>query len=194
MAATLTNLITWEAFEEMPADGMHREILEGDVIALPPPKSRQTLIARRIAEILRTIEQNHCGSILIEAGYKLSHHPPTWIQQDISVLTTDRVQKPGPDEYFQGGPELAIEVVSPSETARDLNRKIDLLLAAGTLAVWVIYPDEEEVRVFLPDGTSFARDIHAVLTVPELFGALEIPVASLFTGFRGEDRAMDSMS
>jgi Uma2 family endonuclease len=180
MAATLTNLITWEAFEEMPADGMHREILEGNVIVLPPAKLKHSGIVSRIARQLRPVDDHARGTVLFEAGYKLSEHPPTWIQPDISVLSTGRFENPGPDGYCHGGPELAIEVVSPSETARDLNRKIDLLLAAGTLAVWVIYPDEQEVRVFLPDGTSFARGTDAILTIPALFGLLEIPVASLF--------------
>jgi Uma2 family endonuclease len=180
MAATITDLVSWEAFEKMPDDGMHREILEGELVVLPPPKSRHTLIAHRIAKALRSIDDTGRGGVLIEAGYKLSSTPPTWIQPDISVLTIDRVNAAGPDDYFLNGPELAIEVVSPSETARDLNRKIDLLLAAGTLAVWVIFPDDQEVRVFLPDGTSYVRGIHGSLAVPEPFGPLEIAVARLF--------------
>jgi len=180
MAATITDLITWDAFEKIPGDAMHREILQGDLVVLPPPKSRHTLIAHNTAEALRPIKESRLGKVLIEAGYKLSDNPPTWIQPDISVLTPDRIEAPSPDGYFHGGPELAIEIVSPSETARDLNRKIDLLLTSGTQAVWVVYPDDEEVRVFLPGGNSFARDIRGTLTVPETFGPLEIPVARLF--------------
>lgn len=85
---------------------------------------------------------------------------------DVSVLTVERVAGFDPDGYFHDGPELAIEVVSPSETARDPTRKIDLLLASGTLAIWVIFPDQQEVRVFLPGGDSFVRDIRCTLTLP----------------------------
>jgi Uma2 family endonuclease len=180
MATTTTNLLTWEAFEQIPDDGMHREILEGELIVLPPAKSRHTLIVHSAAEALFPINHHGLGKVLIEAGYRLSIHPPTWIQPDISVLIMDRVTATNRDGYFEGSPELAIEVVSPSETARDLNRKIDLLVRNGTLAVWVIYPEEEEVRVFLPDGTSLVRGPKDILTIPEPFGAFEISVGQLF--------------
>jgi Uma2 family endonuclease len=180
MAATITDRITWDSFEKIPDDAMHREILDGELLVLPPARSSQTRIAHRAAKLLAPVEESHYGSVLIEAGYKLSSHLPTWIQPDVSILSTDRFNASTPDGYFHDGPELAIEVVSPSETARDLNRKIDLLLASGTLAVWVIYPDDEEVRVFLPNGDSFASSIHGILTVPEPLGSLKISVALLF--------------
>jgi Uma2 family endonuclease len=79
-----------------------------------------------------------------------------------------------------GSPELAIEVVSPSETARDLNRKIDALLRGGSFAVWVVYPEEQEVRVFIPGGTSYTKRVDEFLAAPELMPDWELPVAKLF--------------
>jgi Uma2 family endonuclease len=180
MVLTTTGRIDWETFEKIPDDGMHREIIEGEILVLPPPKSKHVLIAHNTYEALRPLQERKFGNVFIEAGYKLSSHPATWIQPDVSVLTVERVASFDPDGYFHDGPELAIEVVSPSETARDLNRKIDLLLVSGTLAIWVIFPDQQEVRVFLPGGDSFVRDIRGALTVPEPFGSLEISVSRLF--------------
>jgi Uma2 family endonuclease len=116
----------------------------------------------------------------MEAGYRLSNDPPTWIQPDVSVLRVERARATSGDGYFEGSPELAVEVVSPSETARDLNRKIDALLAGGCLAVWVVYPEEQEVRVFVPGGTSYTRRVNETLTAPELLADWELPVAKLF--------------
>jgi Uma2 family endonuclease len=116
----------------------------------------------------------------MEAGHKLSADPPTWIEPDVSVLRIERVRATNEDGYFIGSPELAVEVVSPSETARDLNRKIDALLAGGSLAVWVIYPEEKEVRVFVPGGSSYTRRMNETLTIPELLPGWELPVAKLF--------------
>jgi Uma2 family endonuclease len=118
----------------------------------------------------------------MEAGYRLSENPPTWIQPDVSVLSSERSRATSGDDYFLKPPELAVEVVSPSETARDLTRKIDLLLAGGSLAVWVIYPEKREVRVFVPDGTSYTRRGGETLTMPELLPDWELPVANLFPG------------
>ena len=72
--------------------------------------------------------------------------------------------------------------MSPSETARDLTRKIDLLLAGGSLVVWVIYPDTRELRVFLPDGTSYLRRNDESLTLAEFVPGWKLPVATLFEG------------
>jgi Uma2 family endonuclease len=179
--ATTTGQITWQAFEQLPdGDGWHREVVEGELIVLPPPKSKHSEIARRANRTLSVCEDKGLARVYMEAGYKLADDPATWIVPDVSVLRIERAQATHGDDYFVGSPELAIEVVSPSETARDLNRKIDALLAGGSLAVWVIYPDEKEVRVFIPGGTSYTRRIEDTLTIPELLADWELPVAKLF--------------
>lgn len=119
MAAT-TSPITWQAFEQLPAgDGFHREVVEGELIVLPAPKSRHSLMAGTVAEALLPVEKRGTAEVLMEAGYRLSGDPPTWIQPDVSVLRVERARATGGDDYFAGSPELAVEVVSPSETARD---------------------------------------------------------------------------
>lgn len=179
--ATTTGQITWQAFEQLPdGDGWHREVVEGELIVLPPPKSKHSEIARRTNRALAAFEDKGIARVYMEAGYKLSDDPPTWIEPDVSVLRIDRARATSGDDYFTGSPELAVEVVSPSETARDLNRKIDALLAGGSLAVWVIYPEEQEVRVFVSDGTSYIRRSTESLTIPELLPGWELPIAGLF--------------
>jgi Uma2 family endonuclease len=179
--ATTTGQISWQAFEQLPdGDGFHREVVEGELIVLPPPKSRHSLIADTVKEALRPLKLQGIARVLTEAGYKLSYDPPTWIQPDVSVIRMERVRETGGNEHFVGSPELAVEVVSPSETARDLNRKVDALLAGGSLAVWVIYPEEREVRVFVPGGTSYTRREGDMLTLPELLPDWELPVVRLF--------------
>lgn len=180
--ATTTNLLSWGAFEQLPDDGMHLEILEGELITLPPPKSGHSIIAANAAALLWPLQDQGLGRVFGEAGYKLSENPATWIQPDVSFLKMGRVHATDPDGYFLGAPELAVEIVSPSETARTLNRKVDTLLASGSLAVWVVYADERKVRVFLPDGTSHRLGPDDLLTLPELLPGWEAPVAKLFVG------------
>ena len=178
--ATTTHLLTWKEFEQLPDE--HLEILEGELITVPPPKSGHSLISENAADLLRPLKANGAGRVLCEAGYKLSEDPASWIQPDVSFLKMERIRATKPNDHFLGAPELAVEVVSPSETADTLNRKIDLLLAGGSLAVWVLYPTHRDVRVYLPDGTSFRRGLNDVLTVPELLPGWELPVSSLFEG------------
>jgi len=51
------------------------------------------------------------------------------------------------------------------------------MLKAGSLAVWVIYPEERTVQVYRPDGTSYTPKM---LSAPELLAGWEAPVAILF--------------
>jgi Uma2 family endonuclease len=176
--ATSAKLLTWQEFEQLPDE--HLEILEGELITLPPPKSKHSLTAAKSFRLLEPLHQSGLGETFLEAGYKLSEDPPSWIQPDVSFLSMERVRATPPNSYFLGAPELAVEIVSPSETAEELNRKIDLLLQHGSLAVWVVYPVNREVRVFLPDGTSYRRGVNEVLTLPEWLPGWELPVTSLF--------------
>jgi len=176
--ATTTHLLTWKEFEQLP--GEHNEIIEGELVTLPPPKSGHSTIAKRSLLLLLPLQQKGLGEVYLEAGYRLSDNPPSWIQPDVSFLKMERVCATKPDEYFLGAPELAVEVVSPSETAETLNRKIDLLLAGGSMAVWVVYPVPRKVMVFQPDGTSYTRGTADTLSLPELLAGWELPVARLF--------------
>ena len=83
--ATTTNLMTWEAFERLPdGDGYHRELIEGELQILPPPKSGHSKVAKRIFKALLTAEAAGGGQALVEAGYKLSENPASWVEPDVS--------------------------------------------------------------------------------------------------------------
>ena len=180
MAAT-TESMTWEVFEQLPdGDGFHRELIEGQLQVLPSPKSGHSKIVARLFSALLSAKVASDGESFVEAGYKLQHDPPTWLEPDLSFLRSERVRQTSDWDYFIGAPELAIEVVSPSESASDLNPKVELYLRFGSLAVWVIYPKQRHVRVFRADRTSFVLDASASLSLPELLIGWEFPVDRLF--------------
>jgi Uma2 family endonuclease len=130
----------------------------GQLLTLPPPKSLHTRIARLVAkELDRAIDATRF-EVFAEAGYLLCESPLTIRQPDVSVLSKLRVETASADSYFEGSPELAVEVVSPKETAADIQTKVQQYLEFGALQVWVLYPKTGEVQVFGPN-------LHAV-TVP----------------------------
>ena len=178
--ATTTNLLSWAAFEQLPDDGMHREVIQGELITLPPPKSKHSSIASNAFVALLPLKERGLGKVFAEAGYKLSENPPTWIQPDVSFLRAERVRATLQDDYFTAAPGLAVEIVCPSESARDLARKVEALLAAGGRQVWVVYPDSRNVHVFLSERTSRICGIGDRLSLPDLLPGWEFPVAKLF--------------
>ena len=124
MATIVTAPLTLEEFAQLPDEGVRHEISEGEVITMAPPKFLHTLVAVAIFEMLQAYLKQHGGARAFpEAGYVLSHDPLTMRQPDVSVLTTERIRATDVDGYVEGAPELAVEVVSPSHSAEDLEIK-----------------------------------------------------------------------
>jgi Uma2 family endonuclease len=76
---------------------------------------------------------------------------------------------------------LAIEVVSPTDLAADLARKVDQYLTGGAQAVWVLYPNVKEVHVRRHCGTSTTLPEADILDArPDLLPGFSVPVLVLF--------------
>ena len=145
---------------------------------MPSPKSGHSTIASNAFKMLLELAQRGLGNVY-SAGFKIKEYPPSWIEPDAAFLVTERVKATDPDRYVLGGPEIAVEVVSPSESDNDIERKLDLMLGSGCQAVWVVYPESKTVHVFPPDGTSVRRGIGDTLTAPFLAADWSAPVARL---------------
>ena len=63
-----------------------------------------------------------------------------------------------PKRNIEGAPDLAIEVVSPNDSAKALNRKVNQYLRSGARAVWVFYPDTRQVDVHAAHGVRKLRE------------------------------------
>jgi Uma2 family endonuclease len=180
MATTTTNLLSWEAFEQLPDDGMHREVLEGELITLPPPEWCHNSIALRIYSALHAIQDQTGFIARHEDGYRLTENPVTWIQPDVSFVSAARAEAAERQRFAFGAPELAVEIISPSESPAKVERKLKLLFAHGCQAVWVVYPKRKKVAVHRPNGAVVTLGLGDSLTLPELLPGWELPVSKLF--------------
>jgi Uma2 family endonuclease len=150
--------VTFEQFEQFPDDGMKHQLLKGEHIVVPPPKLRRTRIQQKIQDVLRPfVREQGLGEVHIEAGFRLT--ADTWLQPDVSFVTSSQIQSSDPSGYYQGAPALAIEIVSDSNTAAQLDLKTQLYFANGASEVWVVYPKTRKVLVHRADS-----DIHTVAT------------------------------
>jgi Uma2 family endonuclease len=73
-----------------------------------------------------------------------------------------------PDQHIEGAPDLAVEVVSPSDSAEDLRTKVRQYLAAGGHTVWIVYARSRIVEVFQAGGVIQELSGDQVLQAPEL--------------------------
>lgn len=159
-------------------EGLAYEYDEGRLVEVPAQSLENAEIqARVIGRLLEAF-----GSEFIVAG-------PTgfWLTPevervpDVCVLRRDRAATL---ECFhgslRGAPEVAVEIISPSDSASDLERKIDQYLAAGVGAVVVLYPECRHVRVCRAGGETRRLGPGDNLELPDLLPGLQIPVDDLF--------------
>jgi Uma2 family endonuclease len=169
-------LLTFEQFEQFHDDGLKHELLCGEHIVLPPPKTRHTRVQENLADALRPyIKEHGLGRLHQEAGFKLSR--ATWLQPDVSFVRNTQIQRSDPDGYYQGSPALAIEVASESNTVAQLDLKMELYFAHGAEEVWVVYPQTRKIRIHFPDGrsTTAGNELRS-----DLFPGWSVPLSAIF--------------
>ena len=119
-----------------------------------------------------------------ETGFILERNPDgrdTVRGLDIAFLGRARVPAVLPDNLMDVVPDLAVEVISPSNEAADIRLKIRQLLDAGTALVWIVYPDLRIVDVHTRDG---ARTLNTAdsLSGGDVLPGFEVPVREIFPG------------
>ncbi len=77
-------------------------------------------------------------------------------------------------------PDLAVEVVSPSESAADVYDKVQDYLAAGTQAVWVVYPTRQAVVAYAADGSARSLAASDTLRDAQVLPGFQCQVSELF--------------
>jgi Uma2 family endonuclease len=169
-------LLTFEQFEQLQDDGHKHELLEGEHIVLPPPKFDHSRIQHNLLDALRPyVRQRRLGDVMLEVGFRLS--PKTCLQPDVSFVRTSQTEKVAPGAYLAGAPALAIEVASESNTAAQLDLKMELYFAHGGEEVWVVYPKTRRVRAHFPDGHS---ETLAAGLQSGLFPGWSAPLSAIF--------------
>ena len=160
------------------------ELVEGRVIEMSWPKLLHGYVATELGLALAMhVKAQGLGMVITsEIGFVLARRPSgrdTVRGIDISFLSTERTPDSLPDRWFEGAPDLAIEIISPGNTFRDIDLKISQLLNAGAQAVWIVQPDARKVHVHTVQGIRvFMED--DTLTGGDILPGFEIKVADIF--------------
>jgi len=155
MTATVQTF-TIEEFQNLPDDGVRRELVRGEVRELTPTNLRHLIVRHRIEWLLANFVHEHdLGIVGGEAGFVLAADPPTVLAPDIVFIRHDRVPV---DEELDGfgrlAPDLAVEVVSPSNSALEMLDKTAIYLESGVRLVWIVDPVRKSIVVHHPDRTA----------------------------------------
>jgi Uma2 family endonuclease len=174
MGTTIT-LLTFEEFEQLPSEPGKTELLDGELIQLPPAKKKHMKIIHRFLYTLKPLVDERgaasgLGEVYMETGYRIG--AKSWLQPDVSI---EHAGQPGGD-YCEGAPALAIEVISQSNTAEQMQRKTQSYLMNGGKEVWLVYPKTERLWVF---RQGHAEEFYGVLR-SEILAGLETDLQQIF--------------
>jgi Uma2 family endonuclease len=142
--------LTVEDYERLEEPDEYRsELVRGVVVREPlagPYHGRtQTRLARRLDAFA---EESGLGAVFTEVGVILSRQPATVRGPDVMFYRSERVPRPLPRSFFEIPPDLAVEVVAPSNSFAEILTKVAEYLNAGTDMVWVIDPIKRTAVVY----------------------------------------------
>jgi Uma2 family endonuclease len=147
---TLTAKDLFRLPSELTEDGCY-ELLEGKLYKMPPPGPRHGEVTLNIGVILRSfVRVRELGRVMVgDPGFILRRDPDSVRGPDVAYVSYERhpANEDLPSRYIELAPDLAVEVVSPSQTRTYVDEKAAAWLAAGVITVWVVDPRTNQVAV-----------------------------------------------
>ncbi len=151
---TQTRLLTADEFFEWPDEsGMRQELIRGEVIAMSLAGGEHGEIAMEIGGLIWAhVKSSKLGkTFAAETGFIIERAPDTVRAPDVAFVRTERLAAiTNPKKNIPFGPDLAVEVLSPSDRAHEVEEKVQMWLRAGGLLVWVVDPESRTVTVYRP--------------------------------------------
>ena len=146
-ALTAMTAVEYASLEE---DGLRHELQAGWLLSEPRPFPRHGQIQVRVARALAEfVERHDLGVVLTDCGFLLSRNPDTVRGPDVAFVRRERYDPERAErEFFPGAPDLAVEILSPSNRPGEVHAKVADYLAAGSLLVWVLDPSRVGVEIY----------------------------------------------
>ena len=151
--AAQQRLLTADDLAKQP-DNSRYELVKGVLRKMPPAGFEHGICAAEIGSKLNVYVKTHklgyvCGA---ETGFRIAQNPDTVRAPDAAFVCQASIERQGIVKgYWDGAPDLAVEVISPGDTYAEVAEKVEEWLTAGCRMVWVINPRRETVEVYRPN-------------------------------------------
>ena len=160
------------------------ELVEGELIEMSKPTRIHGVVTMRLAQrIANFVDAHELGEVSVgDAGFVLErneHGKDTVRGLDIAFVSKSRVPDPPDFSWYEIGPDLAVEVISPSNKASDTHLKVMQLLSAGTRLVWLVYPLTRSVEAHTSDGATTLHESDT-LSGGDVLPGFKIRVGDIF--------------
>ena len=180
-----TKLMTAEEFWQRASEFSHCELVRGVVVPkgsiemvggdVSPTGGKHGEIEHRLSLLLGDfLRQKRIGSVYGgEVGFVLQRDPDVVRAPDLAFVSYARLPE-SPEGFVPLAPDLAIEIVSPNDSARQVQREVMEYLDADTRLIWIVDPDTQTVTVYRSRA-----DIRVLDTSETLDGGLVLPGFSI---------------
>jgi Uma2 family endonuclease len=142
-----TRVITDEELLRLPKDGNKYELVDGGLRVSPAGWAHERVVARLMSRVSAWAEARGLGDVL---GSNALYVLPGGNKRapDLSFVAAGRLDSAAGSAWLALAPDLAAEVVSPNDSARQLLDTVGEYLAAGVRLVWVIDPERRSAAVY----------------------------------------------
>lgn len=183
--STITQITTAAELLRLPRGEYRYELIEGELRTMSPAGFQHGVVAQSLAwRLAKHVQEKGLGRVLAaETGFLLEREPDTVRAPDVAFVSREQLERCGmTTAYYPEAPALAVEVVSPDDSAEAVDSKIRDWLAAGTKIAWVVYPKGRTVTVYraLDDIQVFTEN--DTLSGESVVPGFECKVADLFAG------------
>lgn len=167
--------MTLEEFLESDLEGY--EYIKGELIPMPPTSVEHGYISVNLSSLLHLyIRENQLGRVLSETGFRVGERV---LIPDIAFISTDRIPI-DPSKASPVPPNLAVEVVSPTDASSRVEEKAFAYLEAGTQLVWVLKPQSKTVTVYRSETDITLLTRNGTLSGEDVVEGFSCQVAELF--------------
>ncbi len=152
------------------------ELIDGDKVQ-KVPSFKPSQIAMRIGWFVGNFSDDFGYVTGADGSYSLSEHDE--FIPDVAFISKARLPQ-APEREVIGAPDLAVEVKSPTDSKRQMRLKAEAYLRFGTKIVWLVFPDEQRVEVYLPNQDVVEVDIDGVLEGGDVLPGFTLKARDIF--------------
>lgn len=178
--ATQLRTMTADELLAMPDDGVRRELVEGEIREMTPAGGDHGEIGMRLGwRLAQFVETRNLGVVYSsDTGFRLARDPDTVRCPDVGFIARERYARSR--GIVDRAPDLAVEVVSPTDSYSDVRAKVHQYLDAGTRMIVVIDPPTQTVDVYRSRTDRLELTTNDVLDCGDVVPGWQIPVRDIF--------------
>lgn len=182
VAETQRRSWTYEALVTEGLDADRYEVADGELVAVAPMDLKGARVLAKLTYLLYGhVSSTGLGEVYAaNARFELREEPRRERMPDLAFLARERLPAPPEPDQYPGAPDLAVEVLSPSDSTKRARDKAHEYLEHGAREVWLVDPQLESVTVFRPGEPTRSYGHGDVLQSQELLPDLSLPMDELF--------------